>query len=273
MTILINRSIPSNNCLAFQTSDHPFQSILHTQFEFEIVYIQAGYGNIQYSDQQKPYSAGDLIILGPNTPHQYFNDRETIHSLSILFNHNLLALNFFDHALTKDILEFLKIASSGLIFREFNQHEALDLIGKIIQTSQLEQALYLILLLNKLTGTTTLESFNVKNDFQEQKRNYARMQNILNYINHNAHRQLFIDELADQFNMSRNHFSKFFNQNSSLSFSQYLLSIRVERACKLLANTDKSITEIALDVGFESISTFNRAFQRIKTQTPTQFRQ
>lgn len=272
MPILFNRTIPKNNCLAFQTSHNDFQSIKHTQFEFEIVYIKSGSGDIQYSDRKKNYNKGDLIILGPNTPHQYFCHSENHHSFSILFNHNLIATNFFDHELTQDIPDFLKRASSGLILRNRFQKDEFQIIDRIINSQNLEQALYLLLLLTKLMGQETIDSFNIKTDFHENKKNYNRMQKILNYINNHADRPLYIEEIASEFNMSRNHFSRFFNQNNAFSFNQYLLSVRIERACQLLLHSDKSITEIALEVGFGSISAFNRAFQQSKAISPSIFR-
>lgn len=162
--------------------------------------------------------------------------------------------------------------SRGMILRNQFQKDEFQIIEKLSNSQDLEQALYLLLLLSRLMGQEVIDSFDIDSDFHQQKKNYNRMQKILNYINSQAHRPLYIEEVASKFNMSRNHFSRLFNQNSSLSFNQYILSIRIERACKLLLHSDKSVTEIAFEVGFESISTFNRAFQQSKNIAPSLFR-
>jgi AraC-like DNA-binding protein len=54
--------------------------------------------------------------------------------------------------------------------------------------------------------------------------------------------------------------------------SQYVNSFRIAEACDLLENTEKSITEIMFDVGFQTKSNFNREFRRITDMTPKDWR-
>jgi AraC-like DNA-binding protein len=72
--------------------------------------------------------------------------------------------------------------------------------------------------------------------------------------------------------MSRFHFSKMFSQCTGLTFTHYLSRVRIEHSKDLLLNPDLRVSEIAYDVGFESVTHFNRVFAKIVGQSPTDFR-
>ncbi len=68
------------------------------------------------------------------------------------------------------------------------------------------------------------------------------------------------------------HFCKVFKKTTGLRFTEYVARIRLEDAKAELLNPNRRISEIAYDVGFQSLTQFNRAFKRIFGQSPTEFR-
>ena len=72
--------------------------------------------------------------------------------------------------------------------------------------------------------------------------------------------------------VSTNYFSKFFKKATGLGFSQFLARVRVENAKDKLANPMLPINEVADQVGFGSLSQFNRAFHRYAGCSPREFR-
>ncbi|WP_434777423.1 AraC family transcriptional regulator [Neisseria sp. Ec49-e6-T10] len=266
------RTIPSSSCLAFQTITHDFRSTWHAHPEFEIVYIESGLGCLQYGEQQKQYSQGDILVLGPWVPHEFLEKSSNHQSISLLFNYDFITPGFFDCELTQEIKAFLHKASAGIIFREKMSHAESDIIKLILAKTGLEQAINLLFLLKKLSiqKESDVLSDQPKDPFKHKK--YAKLQDILYFINKNAHRKLLVEEVAENFYLSRSHFSRFFYEQTGKNFSQYLLSIRVERACHLLKHTEKSITQISQEVGFDSISSFNRGFLQQKSMSPRNYR-
>ncbi|MBR5270796.1 MAG: helix-turn-helix transcriptional regulator [Clostridia bacterium] len=79
-------------------------------------------------------------------------------------------------------------------------------------------------------------------------------------------------EVAKHCNISYNHFSYSFKNLMGQSFNQYLTTIKIREAEKILVSSNKSITEIALDTGFSSASHFISRFKHYKHVTPKQFR-
>ena len=83
---------------------------------------------------------------------------------------------------------------------------------------------------------------------------------------------LDVAALARQAHVSPAHFSRRFKEAYGESPHQYVLARRVERAQELLRNTDLSVSDICLEVGFQSLGSFSSAFHRVAGMTPTAYR-
>jgi AraC-like DNA-binding protein len=84
---------------------------------------------------------------------------------------------------------------------------------------------------------------------------------------------LDVPSLARIAHVSPAHFSRTFRDTFGETPHRYLQRRRIERAMFLLWQTDRSITEICLDVGFASLGTFSRTFSQIVGETPTEYRE
>lgn len=78
--------------------------------------------------------------------------------------------------------------------------------------------------------------------------------------------------LANHFHISRSHLSRTFKKVTGLTIVEYLNSVRISQAQKLLRNTKKSISQISSDTGFNNISHFDRTFKKITGYSPSDFR-
>jgi AraC-like DNA-binding protein len=81
-----------------------------------------------------------------------------------------------------------------------------------------------------------------------------------------------VDDMARAAGLSRAHFSREFKQAFGVSPHAYLLTRRLERAASLLRVTDRSVTEICMDVGLQSVGSFTTSFKRMFGKTPTAYR-
>jgi AraC-like DNA-binding protein len=73
-------------------------------------------------------------------------------------------------------------------------------------------------------------------------------------------------------NTSSFYFCKLFKKATGLNFTDYVSRVRIEKAKNLLLNPNLRISEIAFEVGFQSLTHFNRVFKKIIGQSPTQYR-
>lgn len=95
---------------------------------------------------------------------------------------------------------------------------------------------------------------------------------IKRYIDTFYMNSITLDSLSEAVGYSKFHMSRFFTKNNS-SFSDMLNARRIKAAEILLRDENTPVTQIAMNVGFSSITTFNRAFRKFKDCTPTQFRE
>ncbi|UOQ44419.1 response regulator [Halobacillus salinarum] len=93
------------------------------------------------------------------------------------------------------------------------------------------------------------------------------------WIQHNYHRPLTLEELAEHVSLNPYYFSKLFKERFQKSFIDYLTELRISKAQELLTTTDKPLKEISAVVGYKDPNYFSRVFKKKIGSTPTQFRE
>jgi AraC-like DNA-binding protein/ligand-binding sensor protein len=92
------------------------------------------------------------------------------------------------------------------------------------------------------------------------------------FIHENQAEDLSLGQVAKAVNTSIFYFCKMFRKSTGLNFTDYMSRIRVEKAKNLLLNRNLRVSEIAYEVGFQSLTHFNRVFKKIMGQSPTDYR-
>jgi AraC-like DNA-binding protein len=100
------------------------------------------------------------------------------------------------------------------------------------------------------------------------KRTLVRIRAALEYIHAHFAKNIDLDSLARETNLSYFHFSRLLRDALGMPFKDYLNRLRVNEADRLLAESELSITQAALDSGFQSISAFHRAYKKIRGYPP-----
>lgn len=106
----------------------------------------------------------------------------------------------------------------------------------------------------------------------KQKAYVQKFNELLDYIDTHYMEDLTLEAVADSVGFSKYHFSRLFKQYTNFTFCDYVNYRRIRVAEELLSQPGLSITEIALQAGFPSISTFNRLFKQQKNCSPSEYR-
>lgn len=106
----------------------------------------------------------------------------------------------------------------------------------------------------------------------KQKEYIQKFNSLMEYIDIHYMEDLNLEDIAESTGFSKYHFSRLFKQYTGFTFCDYLCHRRIKVAEELLTRPDLSITEVALQAGFPSISTFNRLFKQYKNCTPSEYR-
>lgn len=111
------------------------------------------------------------------------------------------------------------------------------------------------------------------NTRSNKKKEYIKKFNeLLEYIDTHYMDELKLDDLAKMIGFSKYHFSRLFQQYTNFSFVGYVNYRRLKVAEELLMQPDLAVTDVAIQSGFNSISTFNRIFRKEKNCTPSEYR-
>lgn len=100
-----------------------------------------------------------------------------------------------------------------------------------------------------------------------------RIKQVQDYIDKNYSKVITLEELAGVACMSGAAFSRFFKSKTGTNPSNYIIDVRIGKACRLLVDTTNSISEICFETGFNNISNFNRQFKKLKGRSPKEFRE
>ena len=92
------------------------------------------------------------------------------------------------------------------------------------------------------------------------------------YIEEHHREDLSLGQVAASVHTSLFYFCKLFKRHTGVSFTEYVSRLRTEKAKKLLLNPNLRVSEIAYEVGFQSLTHFNRVFKRILHESPTEYR-
>ncbi len=261
--------------LYFKAPFLPYGGRWHFHPEFEIVYVPSGNGRRFIGSRISRFFDGDLVLLGPNIPHNCFNvgfESDKYEEYVIQFNGQDIkeASKYFTEF--DAIKKLLVDANSGLAITTEEKHK----IGRYVKNMRglppLEKLLQLFRVLHKITQVQ-YESLKAKQYLELSITNTERVREIYDTIEKKFNTNISTRQVAEQIGMTESSFCRFFLKSTGKTFKQALTEVRIQNACSLLINTDASITSIAFDCGFNSLSLFNRLFKRIIEDTPNRYRQ
>ena len=102
--------------------------------------------------------------------------------------------------------------------------------------------------------------------------NHSAFYNVIDFCTHHFKSDLTLDSLAESLHLSKYYISRLINERLKQNFNDYINTLRITEACRLLRETDAKIADVSEDVGFGTIRSFNRAFKRIMSVSPAEYR-
>lgn len=247
----------------------------HWQEDHEIIRVMNGNIELRLDGSAYIISAGDIVFINPGQIHQLKG--LTADAMYYAYVFPMSALAFEHRDITQvQVLETLlerKVGFPTLITHEdINYTSVLSIIDAIIDCNlqknylyELDTKIHLLKLICLLKKEDRFVSYYSTKQTDTCKK-------ILLYIQEHFSEKLLISDVATAVGLSENYFSAFFTEHFSMGFVNYLTAYRIEQACTLLETTDKSIMEIALSVGFDSVSYFVQRFASIRNITPNKYR-
>jgi AraC-like DNA-binding protein len=255
----------------FERRDLEFPFHWHYHPEYELTLIIESCGQRLVGESIVDYGPGDLVLLGPNLPHSWRSGPiksspcDLHRAVVVQFREDFLGEHFLDLKEMESVARLLRRSSSGLAFGHTETgRKVANYIAEIPSLSPSKRLVMLLSVLAELANENNakaLSSMKVRPicHLADQQRIDA----ICHYMNEHFEEEIDFATFSDRFHMNQASLCRFFKRATGRTMTAYLNELRVGAAAQLLTNTDESILEICLNVGFGNYSNFNRQFKRI----------
>lgn len=236
-------------------------ALLHLHYHVEIVCMLKGKTTAITDSDEYTLTAGDVFVTFPNQVHSYVSEADEDYYLFII-NPDLIPEISFECGFPKSSVikgameneEIASIARALAALRKDDEHPMRDQLIKG----------YLLAFFGHI--------FPLFDFLSPSNVDSRATREIIGYCSAHYCEPLSLDVLQNELHLSKYYISHLFSGKLGVSFNDYINSLRISHACRLLRREDTPITQIAGEVGFSTLRTFNRAFARYKGMTPSEYR-
>lgn len=241
------------------------KSLFHIHQFFELEIITEGSGNNHFRDASYPLTVGSAYIIAPPIGHK----------ITLKPNTKVITISFHDVAIRhQSILKQLKLNCN---YKTLSKEDLKTIHGYIEQINLLQyctdtyaeetrSALLTLILVTVLKGANTYSAWCDTSTAPQ------KIQAAVDFIYNNSNRDISLTDVADYVSLSPNHFGHIFLKSVGLTFSSFLLQLRLENSKTLLLESNHSLSEICKEVGFNSTSYFIKKFKEYYGTTPKNYK-
>ncbi len=247
----------------------------HFHPELELIYINKGQGKTHIGTHLSYFNNSQLILIGSNLPHNGFTDRLTANGIetTIQFKSNFLGNDFLNVPEMANIVALFERAKKGILFKIETKQKIGGKIEKLAKYQGLKRVLKFLDILDYLANTDDYTTLNADGfAFETEAQDSTKVDIIFKHVNKNFQRHISLDEIADKVSMTVPAFCRYFKKTTGKTFTQIVNEYRVVHATKLLNESQKSITDICYECGFNNFSHFNKQFNEITGKSASNYR-
>ena len=272
-----------------QTGSLTIQELVEPHFDpnwhfhphYQLFTVLEGTGTRIIGDSIRHFEPGDTVFLGPDVPHLWRNDDEYFkkesllktHGIVLYFQQDFLGNEFLSKPEMQPIRQLLTESKKGIVYTREAREMIRVALHQLLHRDGFERVLRTLELLNKLAHSAEsqpITSFQYVNTYKVSET--ERMQKVHSYVLQHFKNEIRLGEAASLAGMSEAAFCRYFKTRSNKTFTDFVSEIRIGHACKLLIETSYTISQIAYESGFDTLSNFNRNFKKITLQTPREYR-
>jgi AraC-like DNA-binding protein len=246
----------------------------HYHPEFELVYVEADAGIRHVGSHISGYTQSDLVFIGSNLPHLNFDYRlrSEYHQIVIQLREDFLGSAIGTSPEFAIINQLFKKAAYGVAFHGDTKAivtEKLKALGGLNSFEQLMELIKVFNILSQSDEYTILNAGDISLQFFLKDK--IRMGAIYEYIDANYNRKPDVNVVARKVNLTTAAFCRYFKRQTNITFTDFVNQYRIDIAKNLLMQ-NKNVTETCYAVGFESLSYFNKLFNKVVGENPSEFK-
>lgn len=268
----------SNEMVDIKTINDNRDEQIHNHDFVEIVYVIQGSGRQLVNGEEFAVKAGDLLFVNYGCTHAFFvDDKFVAYNLMVkvdYFTKNMIKNDnlFYVLALTS----FEKIQhelndKTPLVHFDYSERD--DILGlfKNIECELSKNELGKSLILDSYINVILCKVFR-KIFVKDSNKDLLIPQDILDYIASHFNEKISLADLSQRCFYNPAYFSRLFKKTFNMSFTDYIMDLRLKRCSELLKNSDYTIDKIIEECGFSDRNTFYERFKNKFGCTPSEYR-
>lgn len=241
----------------------------HYHDEYELLLTIKGGGVMIVGDKITNYNSGELIFLGSGLPHLFKNTEinsksDEVDFIVIKFSTQFINQPLFNAPEFSRIKVFLTKSKRGLTFSKSFTKAIKPNFTELIDSQGADRIIMLFKILNILSKETEMHCIASNHYSTDHFKEEDRLQKVIDYISDNYYKDISLKDLSDLTHMTTNSFCRFFKNKTDKTAFEFIREYRINKACEMLINGNKSISQICYETGFSSFSSFNRVFKQLK---------
>lgn len=235
----------------------------HLHKHIEILYMQSGKIRAGVDTELCEVESGDMLVVLPDKVHSYKDLEPDIKYFSL----------FIDPCAVPEFRQrFLELNVASALIKRASDNDRLDSLFKALLAYQdfpeehreMLAKGYLLAFCGEFVGMMGTQRCHTEEN--------STMKSIVSYCSQNFTKELSLSVLEKELGLSKYYISHLFGDVLNIGFTDYVNSLRISEACRLLRSTDHNITDIASMSGFGTPRTFNRAFIKHAGISPSAYR-
>ena len=263
------------------THEFDLTEIEHSHDFVELIFIVHGQGVQVVEEHEYEVAAGDVFVLQGNQKH-YFKDASQVEIINVMVN------DFNNPEVVPDKLRQLEGFKALFILEpkyrarhhfknmlKLNREELakieLTLNAMFLEQKEQNEG-FEIVIANRLQELIVILSRHYSSIKATEAKSLVRLGKVIEYFENNPDDKIYIEDMASLANMSMRNFQRIFKKALGLSPVNYLTQVRLQKARKLLRETDLQIADISAISGFTDSTYFIKCFKQSYGTTPLKFK-
>ncbi|MGN6493637.1 MAG: AraC family transcriptional regulator [Agriterribacter sp.] len=272
-------TVSESSFLVRKFNEKAFSAPYHFHPEVELALIVKGEGKRYVGNNMSHYTAGDLVLLGPDLPHCWKLEgtkrgKRKAASIVLQFREDCLGNDFFGRKELTAIQKLLQRSAHGMQFQQQTAEAAAQKLQQLEE--QTDPFKKMITFLEILQLLATSKEF-VLLDKQKKEDPYStsdqsRINHVMAYIVDHFRTEITLERAAAVAGMTPTAFCKYFKRVTRKTFIETVLDYRINYAMQQLVSTDHPVSHISYESGFGDVSHFYKTFRNRKKFSPLHYR-
>ncbi len=259
---------------------------IHSHDFSELVIITKGNASHIVENEEYYVEKGDIFVIKGNIKHGYYQPSDDFSLCNVIYRRNQLLEKEWD---LKQLAGFQTLFILEPYFRSQHQFKSklhlketsFKFVEKLTKEMKREFdsegnnykirletyfRTILIFLAEQFVSNTG------KTNLDNQSTKLIKLAKTIAYIEKNYLKPITLKTLAQKASLSERHFTRIFKENYNTTPIDYIINLRIKHSCKLLKNTNYTISDVAIESGFTDSSYFSRCFKKVKGLSPRRYR-